>query len=184
LFEIGASARKFRNVGQNGGVSHDSSLGENRGTFRLTPVFSYRHYLTLSHFKRKLIFVDRQMTLAEIAEESGIPARTIRFYIARGLLSGPVKGGRGAVYTAEHLGRLTRIKHLQTEGNTLSDIARILAGVSAEPEAPTPWWQYAIAEDVVVWVSAGASPWRLKQIRSAVEEFGRRVQSPKEGRNE
>ena len=30
-------------------------------------------------------------TLAELSEESGIPARTIRFYIARGLLDGPVK---------------------------------------------------------------------------------------------
>ena len=49
-------------------------------------------------------------TLAELSEESGTPARTIRFYIARGLLDGPLKAGRGAVYTAEHLARLEKIK--------------------------------------------------------------------------
>jgi len=48
-------------------------------------------------------------TLAELSEESSIPARTIRFYIARGLLDGRVKAGRGAVYTAERL-RLEKIQ--------------------------------------------------------------------------
>jgi DNA-binding transcriptional MerR regulator len=118
------------------------------------------------------------MTLAEIAETSGLPARTIRFYIARGLLNGPVKGGRTAEYTAEHVARLEQIQRLQTEGHTLSDIVRILGRPSSEsPEVvpATAWWQHAIADDVVVWVRAGASPWRTRQIRRAVEEFAARV---------
>jgi DNA-binding transcriptional MerR regulator len=56
------------------------------------------------------------MTLAEVAEASGLLERTIRFYIARGLLDGPIKGGRAAAYTAEHVARLERIKHLQAAG--------------------------------------------------------------------
>jgi hypothetical protein len=40
-------------------------------------------------------------------------------------------------------------------------------------EPPTAWWQHAIADDVIVWVRDGASPWRTKQIRAAVEEFAR-----------
>ena len=52
-----------------------------------------------------------------------MPARTIRFYIARGLLDGPVKAGRGAVYTADHLARLERIKEMQAEGRMLAEIA-------------------------------------------------------------
>jgi DNA-binding transcriptional MerR regulator len=118
------------------------------------------------------------MTLAEIAEASGLPARTIRFYIARGLLNGPIKGGPGAAYTAEHVARLERIKRLQAAGNTLLDVARILSGPSAKESEAVPataWWQHAIADDVVVWVRAGGSPWRTKQIRSAVEEFARRI---------
>jgi DNA-binding transcriptional MerR regulator len=117
------------------------------------------------------------MTLAEVAEASGIPARTIRFYIARGLLSGPVKGGRSAAYTPAHLARLDRIKSLQAEGRTLADIARTLGGVSGESAvtSATPWWQHAIAEDVIVWVRAGAAPWRMKQVHDAIDEFARQV---------
>jgi DNA-binding transcriptional MerR regulator len=124
--------------------------------------------------------VKEQMTLGEIAEASGLPARTVRFYIARGLLSGPVKGGRGAAYTMEHLARLDRIKSLQSDGRTLSEIARMLSGHSQGSAVPPPtaWWQHQIAEDVVVWVRAGAAPWRMKQVRVAVDEFARRVAPP------
>ena len=126
-----------------------------------------------------LATVKRTMTLAEIAEASSIPARTIRFYIARGLLNGPVKGGREAEYTAKHVASLERIKRLQATGKTLSEIARILRGAAGEEPASAPstaWWQYAVADDVVVWVKAGGSPWRTKQIRAAIDEFARRVQ--------
>ena len=117
------------------------------------------------------------MTLDEIAEASGLPARTIRFYISRGLLSGPVKAGRGAAYTTDHLARLDRIKTLQSEGRTLSEITGLLTGHSRETAGfpPTPWWQHAISDDVIVWVRAGAAPWRMKQVRAAVDEFARQL---------
>lgn len=127
------------------------------------------------------------MTLAEIAEATDLPARTIRFYIARGLLEGPVKGGRSAEYTAEHVARLERIKGLQAAGRTLSEIARMVSGPSDDESAAaaaTAWWQHAVADDVIVWVRAGASPWRSKQVRRAVEEFARRVRTAKDGREE
>jgi DNA-binding transcriptional MerR regulator len=129
------------------------------------------------------------MTLAEISEESGLPARTIRFYIARGLLNGPVKGGRNAAYTPKHAAQLERIKRLQGAGHTLSEIVRILSGRPSGEEAnvvaaPALWEQHAIADDVMVWVKAGASPWRTKQLRAAVEEFARRVGPEKNGRGE
>jgi DNA-binding transcriptional MerR regulator len=130
-----------------------------------------------------LVAVKESMTLAEVAEASGLPARTIRFYIARGLLSGPVKGGRSAAYTAEHLASLDLIKRLQSEGRTLADIARTLGGDFANSSRrgesaavpATPWWQHTIADDIIVWVRAGAAPWRIKQIRAALDEFARQV---------
>ena len=76
--------------------------------------------------------MNEYLTLAELAEAAGVPARTIRFYIARGLVDGPVKAGRGAAYTAEHLARLERVKSLQAEGRMLSEIGRIVGGVEAE----------------------------------------------------
>src|ERR1035438_3599799 len=83
-------------------------------------------------------------TLAELSGESGIPARTIRFYIARGLLEGPVKAGRGAVYTAQHLARIEKIKSLQAEGRMLAEIVRILNGAESTGTGPAPsaWYQH------------------------------------------
>jgi DNA-binding transcriptional MerR regulator len=117
------------------------------------------------------------MTLAELADAAGLPARTIRFYIARGLVDGPVKAGRGAAYTPEHLERLERIKSLQAEGRMLSEIGRTMEAPEETAEAPVPtaWLQHAIADDVVVWTRADMSPWRAKQVRAAIAEFAQRT---------
>jgi DNA-binding transcriptional MerR regulator len=124
---------------------------------------------------------DDPITLAELAEQSGVPARTIRFYISRGLLDGPVKAGRGAEYNAQHLARLEQIKTLQADGRMLSEIGSMLAeGQRRAAPAPTPWWQHAIGNDVVVWTKADASPWRLKQIRAAIEELAARLAQEEE----
>jgi len=123
--------------------------------------------------------VKEKFTLADLAESSGLPARTIRFYIARGLLDGPVKSGRAAAYTSEHLARLEKIQELQAKGRMLSEIGQSLAGSAPEKSAalPTAWWQHAIADDVVIMTRADASPWRTKQIRAAIEEFARSLHS-------
>ena len=116
-------------------------------------------------------------TLTELSEGSGLPARTIRFYISRGLLEGPVKSGRGAVYTAKHLARLEKIKQLQAEGRMLTEIAYDLRGGprACTTAPPAAWWQHVIHDDVVVWVRGDVSPWRMKQIRTAVDEFASRL---------
>jgi DNA-binding transcriptional MerR regulator len=126
--------------------------------------------------------MNEYLTLAELAEASGLAARTIRFYIARGLVDGPLKAGRGAAYTPEHLARLARIKGLQAEGRTLSEIGRILGGVEAEQAAaaPTAWWQHAVADDVVVWTRADMSPWRTRQVRAAIGELARFLSKERE----
>src|SRR6266568_8505066 len=92
------------------------------------------------------------MTFAELAARAGLPGRTIRFYIAKGLLPGPVKAGRGATYGKEHLETLRSIKASQARGLTLSEIARMVAGESQREILPRPtaWWNYALAEDVAV----------------------------------
>ena len=120
--------------------------------------------------------MSEEITLAELADTTGIPARTIRFYISRGLLNGPAKAGRGAVYTAAHVGRLERIKALQAEGHPLSEIASLVEGAPAPPPySSEPWWQHSIADDVLVWTRAGSSPWRQKQIRALLDEMALRL---------
>lgn len=53
------------------------------------------------------------LTLAKLAEETGIEPRTIRSYIERGLLPGAQSRGRGAAYFTEHLSRLKVIQALR-----------------------------------------------------------------------
>ena len=122
--------------------------------------------------------MEEYRTLAELAEESELPARTIRFYIARGLLQGPLKAGRGAVYGREHLERLERIKGLQAEGRTLSEIGGVLGGAGAKNAAAesTAWWQHTVAEDVMVWTRAGMSPWRTRQVQAAIAQLAHQLQ--------
>lgn len=120
----------------------------------------------------------REFSLEQLAEASEIPARTIRYYIARGLLDGPSKAGRGATYTPDHLARLQQIKRLQAQGRTLGEIDAVLTadadGAGVAPDA-SPWWRYELAPDVVVMARADVSPWRSRLIREAVRELGARL---------
>ena len=107
-------------------------------------------------------------TLSGLSEESGVPARTVRFYIARGLLDPPAVAGRGAVYGDAHLGRLREIRALQAKGLTLAEIGLMNAAARREQPLPAPesWWQYRLSGDVVISLRAGMSPWRLRQVRA------------------
>ena len=61
-------------------------------------------------------------SLADLAEASGVPPRTIRFYQASGLLSKPRREGRAAVYGDAHLERLELIADLRARGLKLEAI--------------------------------------------------------------
>jgi DNA-binding transcriptional MerR regulator len=125
--------------------------------------------------------MSESMTLAELAEASGLPARTIRFYIARRVLNGPVKAGRGAAYGPEHLTRLAQIQRLQANGRTIAEIGQTPGGNPPEPHlhpSATPWWQHIVADDVTVWVRDGLSPWRTRQVRAAIDELAGRLRAP------
>jgi hypothetical protein len=43
---------------------------------------------------------------------------------------------------------------------------------------PAPWWQHVIQDDVMVWVRGDVSPWRMKQIRAAIDEMASRLREP------
>jgi len=114
--------------------------------------------------------LNSEIKLSELSTQAGVPPRTIRLYISRGLLAGPLRGGRGAVYGKEHLETLHKIRDLQAKGLTLKEIAHVLAGEGPPEGLPEPaaWWSYRLAPDVFVWVRGDVSPWRSRQIRGAL----------------
>jgi DNA-binding transcriptional MerR regulator len=66
-------------------------------------------------------------TIDELAQASGVPARTIRFYQAEGVLPWPEKRGRIAVYHDSHLERLEAIGVMQRRGLQLAAIRDLLS---------------------------------------------------------
>jgi DNA-binding transcriptional MerR regulator len=125
------------------------------------------------------------LTLAELAEASGVPARTIRYYIARGLLPQSLVGGRGACYGEQHLEGLARIRARQEQGQSLAQIAGQLGERPKEQVIPQPsaWWNYPVSKDVVVQVCSDSSPWRLKQVRSLIAQMIQQLKENEEDDN-
>jgi len=72
-----------------------------------------------------------EYTLEELAERTGISARTIRSYIEKGLLPGPGQTGPKARYGDQHLEKLRNILHLKdVRSLKLDDIRQLLFTVS------------------------------------------------------
>jgi len=84
---------------------------------------------------------DSEYSLQDLSDLAGVTPRTIRYYIAQGLLPSPGKAGPGATYTEGYLHRLRLIKRLQREHLPLAEIRSRLASlddatVAALVEAP------------------------------------------------
>jgi DNA-binding transcriptional MerR regulator len=77
---------------------------------------------------------EQTFTIEELAERVGIPVRTIRFYIAEGLLSGPGTRGKAASYSGEHLLRLRLIRRLSEQRVPLAEMRELLSRLSPEEE--------------------------------------------------
>jgi len=88
---------------------------------------------------------DARYTLTELADLAGVTPRTVRYYLAQGLLPSVGAAGPGAKYDDAHLARLRLTRRLQREHQPLADIRRQLASlddaavlaIAAEP-APDP----------------------------------------------
>src|SRR3954471_9275739 len=69
---------------------------------------------------------ENELTIEELAAESGMTVRNIRSHRARGLLPPPEVRDRVGYYGPEHLGRLRMIQELQTDGFNLKGIEKLL----------------------------------------------------------
>lgn len=69
-----------------------------------------------------------RITLSELTEAAGVTVRTVRYYIAEGLLPPPEGAGPGSAYTQGHLDRLRLIQQLKEAYLPLKEIRRRLSG--------------------------------------------------------
>jgi DNA-binding transcriptional MerR regulator len=73
-----------------------------------------------------------RLSLDELAAASDLAPRTVRYYIAEGLLPGPGARGRSASYGQDHLDRLRLIRRLSERHMPLAEQRQLLAGLDAE----------------------------------------------------
>jgi DNA-binding transcriptional MerR regulator len=69
---------------------------------------------------------ENNLTIEELAAETGMTVRNIRSHRARGLLPAPEVRERVGYYGPEHLARLRMIQELQADGFNLKGIERLL----------------------------------------------------------
>jgi DNA-binding transcriptional MerR regulator len=126
--------------------------------------------------------------MADLERETGVSARTIRYYIAEGLLQPAYGRGPSAVYDADHLLRLRYIQLLKEERIPLGTIKEkmneltseeiaLALKVELEPEAES-WRHYRLHPDLQVHVrdrSAGNRDVRQEQAFSLIVEYARSV---------
>src|SRR6186997_958939 len=75
---------------------------------------------------------DERYSLTELADLAGVTPRTVRYYLAHGLLPAVGQTGPGSKYDAGHLARLRVIRRLQAEHLPLAEIRRRLETLDDE----------------------------------------------------
>jgi DNA-binding transcriptional MerR regulator len=73
-----------------------------------------------------------RMSLGELTDAARVSVRTVRYYIAEGLLPPPEGTGPGSAYTQGHLDRLRLIQRLKEAYLPLKEIRRRLSGLGDE----------------------------------------------------
>jgi DNA-binding transcriptional MerR regulator len=78
---------------------------------------------------------DNPYSIADLARLTGVTPRTVRYYVAQGLLPGPDATGRRARYDDGHLARLQLTRRLQRQHLPLAEIRSRLSMMTAEEVA-------------------------------------------------
>lgn len=81
-----------------------------------------------------------ELTLEDLSTLSGLPIRTLRYYMQEGILQGPDSRGKYARYSPEHLDRIELIQRLKNLRLPLQEIGQIIENMT--PDEITKVRQY------------------------------------------
>ena len=113
--------------------------------------------------------------LDELAALAGLTPRTVRYYIAEGLVSRPQGEKRGAHYLRRHLEQLLLIRRWTDAGLTLERVRELIAGApeDAPPRRAAPgsvevWSRVTVGDGLEVHIEPGRAGLAPEQLRGLV----------------
>ena len=126
--------------------------------------------------------------LDDLCTLSGLPKRTVRYYMQIGLVDRPIGETRAAYYTQHHLEQLLQVKRLSDAGLSLQRIRSVLAG-EVPPAAPRPRTPGSVEVRSHVFLAPGIelqiraedaalSPEQVRALVQALAEAARQVLEP------
>jgi DNA-binding transcriptional MerR regulator len=121
------------------------------------------------------------MSLAQLAERSGVSGRTIRYYIAERVLHPPKLRGPSSYYDQSHLSRLKFIAEQRAAKMSLHQIARLGKDkVDQSLTGPIIVTEHRIGKSVTVQIRGRKSPQTVNLIKTAMAEFAELLSSCEE----
>jgi DNA-binding transcriptional MerR regulator len=116
-----------------------------------------------------------RFSIDELSMLAGVTPRTVRYYIAEGLVDRPIGEKRGAHYVRRHLEQLLLIRRWTDAGLSLERVRELLSGA---PEDPAPrraapgsievWSRLTVADGLEIHVEPGRADLTPDQMRSLV----------------
>lgn len=126
-----------------------------------------------------------RLSIDALASLAGVSPRTIRFYIAQGLLDRPVGEKRGAHYVQRHLDQLLQIRRWSEAGYSLDRIRALAQGApedpprrSTEPGTVEVWSRMTLVDGLELHVEpgrAGLSPEQLRELLQGLAKLYHQV---------
>lgn len=116
-----------------------------------------------------------RLSIEELASLAGVTPRTVRYYIAEGLVSRPEGEKRGAHYLRRHLEQLLLVRRWTDAGLSLERVRELIAGAPEDPPARRAapgsvevWSRVTVADGLEVHIEPGRAGLAPEQLRSLV----------------
>lgn len=121
--------------------------------------------------------MSKEFTLEDLEKLSGLPMRTLRFYIQEGLLPGPDTRGKFARYSQEHLDYLLLIQRLKDIHLPLHQIKQLLDSMSPEDMLQALNNQEGLSPFFPTTVNRAETPSQEKKAGSTALEYIQNIQN-------
>ena len=116
-----------------------------------------------------------RFSIDELSTLAGVTPRTVRYYIAQGLLDRPEGEKRGAHYLRRHLEQLLLTRRWTDAGLSLDRVRELIAGAPEDPprRAAPPgsvevWSRVTVADGLEVHLEPGRAGLSPEQVRALV----------------